>query len=132
MPNEITPTAPLKKLITSWAKAKEKENKAKDTRLTIEERIFNALESELPEKGSTRVGDMKITTGTTIKWDQEALKSIKLVWEKTAGPIAFPFEVEYKPDNKTIAYIEDQMPKLYKQLEPAREEKPKKPSFEIN
>jgi hypothetical protein len=48
-----------------------------------------------------------------------------------AGDIAFPFREEYKPDNPAIAYIEDQFKDLYKRLEPAREEKPKKPAFEM-
>jgi hypothetical protein len=124
---EIPSTTKTYKLVQAWIEAKNQEDKAKDTRLSIEEKLFTALESDIPDKGSIRIEGIKITTGYNDNWDQEALQTIRKTWPPSFPP--FPFKEELKADGKAITYLRKSMPAAYGRIEPALEQKAKKPSF---
>ena len=127
--NTIESTAATRRLVAAFIAAKETEQKAKEKRLEAEEKLFAAIESELPEEGSTRIENVKIICGTTDKWDQEILQSIKAEWPKSYPP--FPFKEELKPIGKELSYLEKNVVQVYERLKTALEVKPKKPTFEV-
>ena len=115
-------------LIAEWKAAKQAEEQGKSNRLIAESKIVDMVQNELPEKGTFHLGKgLKIATGKSVKWDQEALTRIQLDWDQ--DQIDWPFKTEWKPDNKALAYIEEHHPKPYKMIATARSEEEKKPSF---
>jgi hypothetical protein len=127
--NIIESTAATRKLVAAFIAAKETEQKAKEKRLEAEGKLFDAIKTELPEKGSARIENVKITCGSDDKWDQEILQSIRKDWPKSYPN--FPFKEELKPIGGEIAYLKKNVIQVYDRLKPALEVKDKKPSFEI-
>lgn len=92
--------------------------------------IYNAAEKSLPEKGTAHVTGVKIVTGYTEKWDDDALAIIEQTWAQTSN-LAFPFKKTYKPDGKSITCLRENAEVAYKILAVALTVTPKKPSFEL-
>lgn len=126
---ESTPAA--KKLVAQWAEAKNRERKASGDRIAIELKIWEMYEDELPKKGSAALENLKITTGTTDKWNQDELQEIRANWPDGCS-VPFPFREELKPDGKAISYIKDHVPDVYEVLTQALTQDPRKPSFSID
>jgi hypothetical protein len=125
---ESTPAA--RKLVAEWTKAKLDERKANATRLDIESKLYKLYEAQIPEKGTVRVENLKISCGFTDKWDQDTLQDIRANWPDELPP--FPFREELKPDGKAISYLKENMVEAYLRIEPALTQDPKKPSFSID
>jgi hypothetical protein len=120
----------LDELVTEWKSAKRAEEAGKTARLIAESAIVDRVQTDLPEKGTYHVpagGGLKISTGKSVKWDQAELTGIQLDWDETQ--VDWPFSVEWKPDNKALAYIEEHRPEFWKKIIAARSEEEKKPSF---
>jgi hypothetical protein len=116
-------------LIQAWKEAKSNEAAWNQKRIEIESQIYANVEKELPEKGTyTTAEGMKIAIGHTEEWDQSALNEIYNQWE---APVPFPFVGLWKPDNKAISYIRENIPQAYTKLREALTLKPKKPSFSM-
>jgi hypothetical protein len=129
MPVESITDPAAKKLADEWIKYKQEEETAKAKRLTVEGKMILLLDASksLPDKGSVKVGSVKIVTDYTKKWDQEALQTIRSEWEDNLP--TFPFQEELKPIGDDITYLEKNMPDVYKRLMPALSKEPKKPAF---
>jgi hypothetical protein len=136
MATETLPsTTATKKLVAAWAEAKDRERKANATRLDVEEKLFKALEKDIPDKGSVRVegtGDvsLKITCGFTDKWNQDQLQDIRANWPDEYPP--FPFKEELKPEGKSVTYLRENIPTAYKLIEVALTQDPRKPAFTLD
>lgn len=126
----MTTTPKLEKLANQWIEAKQEEQKAETKRLGIEAQIIAAAGKAIPTKGTCHVGPLKIVTGFTDKWDQDALDLVDAKWLKK-WPI-FPFKSEWKPANGEINYLKENLPEAYAALKPALiETKAKKPAFSM-
>lgn len=118
----------LEKLIEQWKTQKEIENLAKEKRLSIENEILSKVEK--PEMGSLKLGDLKITFGTTTKWDNEKLLSI-INLEEAKKDAKFPFKIELTEDKrKMVDYAINYNEQYHKFIE-FKTEVDKKPSFSI-
>jgi hypothetical protein len=127
--------ASVKKLVSQWAEAKDREKKAQETRLNIEQKLYGALVNDIPDKGSVRVEGLtgltiKITCGFTDKWDQDQLQDIRANWDESLPP--FPFREELRPEGSEIKYIRENYSQAYKLIEPALTQDPRKPSFSLD
>lgn len=101
---------------------------AKEQELQAQIAIYNTVKDELPESGSYKNGSLKITTGFYQKWNQESLAQARMAFPENEE---FPFSLEYKPDNKALAYFKKHKPELFSVISSALTLTPKKPSFEI-
>lgn len=117
-------------LTLQWEAAYRKKKYAEAELLDIEVAIYELVKKELPAKGTYHTGTgMKIVTGMTEIWDQEAVDAIAVKWDKD---YKFPFKTEYKPDAKAIGYIRENVPSLWKTIHHALTTKEKKPSFSMD
>ena len=87
------------------------------------------VKAKFKEKGTATVNDRLKTVGKiTEKWDQEKLKEL----ETEVDAAYFPFNIEYKPDNKKMTAIKDMFPDLYTKLRTALSVKPAKTELKIS
>ena len=118
----------MQELIDKLRQAKLNLADAKEKLFQAEVAVYEAVKDKLPTEGTFKEGDLKIKTGFYQKWNQEALLASKAEFPSDDP---FPFIMEYKPDNKSIAYLKENKPTVYALLVPALTLTPKKPSFEI-
>ena len=119
----------LAALTEHWKAAKQQEADATARRIAVESRIYELTQASLPEKGTyTTDTGMKITTGYTEDWDQDAITAAQHDWP---DGIRFPFAGTWKPDGKAIGYLRENAPAAYALLQPALTLKPKKPAFSV-
>ena len=118
----------MQDLIENLRLAKVNLAKAKEDLFKAEVAVYESVKDKLPEEGTFKEGDLKIKTGHYYKWNQETLLLSKANFPKDDP---WPFVSEYKPDNKSIKYLKEHKPNVYKILLPALVVTPKKPSFEI-
>lgn len=120
----------IEKLANDWKRAKQTEKEAQEARIAIESRIYELTEKMLPDKGTmTFECGLKVTTGFTEEWDQDALGEAYKNWP--VDTVRFPFAGVWKPDGKAITVIRESIPYLYDMLRPALTIKPKKPAFAV-
>lgn len=102
----------VKKLIT----ARSQEQKAKENRIAVEEKIIEIIEK--PENGSTTIAAGKglkitVTTGSTYKADVEAIRNLDIAEE--VMPVKL-FPAEYKFDAKEYERIISDHPDIAAKL----------------
>ena len=116
-------------LIEEWKHAKQQENMWNAKRIEIESKLYEQHQQEIPDKGTyTTPEGMKITTGYSEDWAQDAVTSAYQQWPEG---VKFPFAGTWKPDGKAISYLRDNQPSLYALISPALTLKPKKPAFSV-
>lgn len=118
----------LQPLIDAYKDAKEKVDEAKTNLTNCENQILETLGDEL-KKGTNNFGELKIVCANSEKWDQLELAAARNEWPST---VPFPFESEYCPDNKAIAYLRDNQPEVFVLLQGALSVTGKKPAFSIS
>lgn len=119
----------LEDLTNQWQEAKAAERAATERRLLIENQIIDIVGSELPIKGTSNFGALKIVSGVTEKWDQDAITRASVRWPNKRFP--FPFRQEWKPNNDDLRTMGDNFPDLWERLEDAVTVEPRKPTFEV-
>ena len=118
----------LQSLAVEWNGCKQAVKEAQARLLQAEIAIYEAVKTELPEKGTSTFGPIKVVTGFTESYDQSALN---IAYEQWPDGIPFPFMGEWKPDGKQLSYLRDHRPELYDRLTSAITIKPKKPAFAV-
>lgn len=118
----------LEVLVNQWKVFKDTENSAKDKRLEVEEKILSLVEK--PNMGSLKLGDIKISFGTSVKWDNSKLLSI-IDLEKAKNDDNFPFKIELTEDKKKMVSYAIEFNENYQKLSEFRTEVEKKPSFSL-
>ena len=116
-------------LIDNWKRTKAVLTEAQDAHMKSEYALYEDAKSDIPEKGTFHYGDIKIVTGFTEKWDQDAISKIYQAWD---SDLKFPFKGEWKPDGKAISYIRENASGVYKKLSEALTLSPKKPAFSLS
>ena len=122
------------KLVSQWQKYKETEQLCNDGRIRTEKAILEIVGKDLAEKGTNNFPcGLKITTGMTESWDADVVDRIKNQFDEGLVELPFfPFKQEWKPDNKKLALINEDMPDVFEKVfSEALTIKPKKPSFEV-
>ena len=106
----------LESLTDVWNEFKSKEDFYKSERLRIEEEIEAFLKDKLKEKGTyTAETNLQLTTGFSESWKQTEVSKLKNMFDEgelTNIPF-FPFDVEYKANNKKLSLLKEQDEKLY-------------------
>lgn len=119
----------LKTLTDQWIEAKKQEQYYTNQRFNIELSIYELTHDQLKETGTTTLETgMKVTTGYSEAWDNAQVRDLIAQWPYD---VKFPFEQTWKPDGKAISYLRDNVPALYRMLQPALTIRPRKPSFSI-
>lgn len=118
---------PLDYLISEWKDAKATESLANQVRLKIEARILAHPDCQVRPEGTTKFGNLSITTGTTREWDQEQLDELRA----TIRGEYWPFIRTWREDRKASKVMEDRFPDLWMKINQALTLKPKKPSFSV-
>lgn len=119
----------IEQLKQAWVEAKRNEEDAKVRRLAIEDAILEEA-GDLPVKGTTTLDNaIKVSTGVTVSYDQEALMDLYHSGEITEAE--FPFEKTFKPVNADLAYLEKNKPELFAKIDACAVTKPRKPSIKI-
>lgn len=117
-------------LIDEWKYCKEQEVIWSAKRIQTESKLYELNQHNLPDKGThTTPEGMKITTGYTEKWDDAEVAKAYQSWPVES--VKFPFETAYKPDGKAISVMRENLPELYKLLQPALTITPRKPAFSV-
>lgn len=117
----------LKKLAEQWIQYKRDEQDANERRLAVESEILELLEPIGLRPGANKVeGLIKITTGTTRKWDNEKL----LVLRNSIAEDYFPFKETFSENKKMSDDIEKSVPDLWAIISKALTISPRKPAFE--
>lgn len=117
----------LNEAIDNLAAAKANMNAAKLALADAESAVLDLVNGSLKDEGTTRLGDLKVVTGYTRKWDQGKLAN--LIHDIRAE--YFPFRVEYKEDRKASKVLAERFPELWQTLSPALTLTPRKPSITI-
>lgn len=120
----------LDQLAVAWSAAKDREEDARNERISIEEAILMLHPAR--EEGSqtivTPAGAKIITTGKiTYKADVDKLTALTGDWPEEAKPI----KVEIKADDSKLKAIRNDRPDLWKRIAPAIETKPAKTGVSI-
>jgi hypothetical protein len=126
---EIIADIKLKKLIKAWKQAKEDERAAEGRRLAVEGQIIALRKDDIPDRGTVKIDEMKITTGFTANWDQNQLREVRENWPD--GYPDFPFREELKPVWDDINYLREHNEDAYKLAVKALNEYAKKPGFKV-
>lgn len=126
---EIIADIKLKKLVKSWKQAKEDERSAEGRRLAVEGQIIANIKDQIPDRGTVKIDDLKITTGFTPKWDQDQLREIRVGWPDDYPD--FPFQEELKPKWDEINYLKEHNQDAYNLTIQALNEYSKKPGFVV-
>lgn len=121
----------LSTLTQQWQGAKRREQEANAARIDIESKIYELVASQLPDKGTTTLDTgMKIVTGFSESWDQEAVQRTYEQWPHESG-VKFPFQGTWKSDGKAISYLRENCPDAYRLIQGALTLTPKKPAFSV-
>ena len=117
-------------LAVEWATAKEREDKAKAERISVEEKIL-ALHPAKPEgsESFSTPGGAKVTlTGkVTYKCDIDKLIALTGSWPDDVRPVRTKVEA----DETRLKAIRAESPRLWAQIAPAVETKPAKTGVSI-
>ena len=114
--------------INRWKAYKEAENTAKEKRLEVENKILSLVEK--PQMGSLKLGDIRISFGSTIKWDNEKLLSM-IDLEKAKNDSSFPFKIELSENKAKMIEYAINFNENYQKFSEFRKEIDKKPSFSL-
>lgn len=120
----------LDTLATQWHAAKRMEDKARDDRILIEEKILklHPAKEEGSETVTTRLGTKVKLTGKLIyKADVAQLEVLTAQWPEEARPI----KVEVKADEAKLKAIRNDRPDLWKKIAGAVETKAAKTGVAI-
>lgn len=126
---------PLQILKQTWLLAKQKETETRNARVEAEGEIYMYVEKQLAasgqqlkDSGVNNVGEgIKITTGFTEKWDQEALKEIQSAWQGNL----WPFKSEFKKDGALLKALAETNKDGYATVSKALTLTPCKPTFAV-
>lgn len=114
--------------ISRWKAYKEAENIAKEKRLEVENKILSLVEK--PQMGSLKLGDIRISFGSTVKWDNEKLLSM-IDLEKAKNDSSFPFKIELSENKAKMIEYAINFNENYQKFSELRKEVDKKPSFSL-
>lgn len=122
----------LVSLQDAWIKAKADEDRAKESRLLIENLILEAVGyTEGDANFKTWTDKLKITVTRKEEYDNEKLKEIINPVNLFDGSL--PFRLKIEPDAKKMMEFKIRYAQFYNdKLLPIRTEKFSKPSFSIN
>ncbi len=117
----------LQQLTDEWIKAKYDEQGANSLRLNIEAAILDLCKNTLKDKGTNNLDTgLKIVTGYTEKWDQQAIDDAANAW---GSALPFPFQTQYKPVKALLDIVEATDAPKFRELQKAMTLSPSKPSF---
>lgn len=120
-------TETLEELTFQWKSAKNAEQVANMLRLQIEQKVLELCGSELKDKGTNNLKTgLKVVTGYTEKWDNDALRDIRNMW---CSNYSFPFREEFKPTRASLEFIEENDKAAFEEIQEALTVSPSKPSF---
>lgn len=109
---------------------KQQEEEIKAHRLNLERAIVQHpdIAPQLKDEGTHSAYGVKVSTGYTRKWDQDALDRAA----QHVSPSFWPFKTEFKEDRRMMRVVEERFPDLYAQhLSPALTLTPRKPTVSI-
>jgi len=118
----------INEAVDALEQAKTNFNAAKLALADAESVVLDLVGGELKEEGTTRIGDLKLATGFTRRWDQDKLTN--MIHDIRAE--YWPFRTEFKEDRKASKVLAERFPELWQTLSPALTLTPRKPSITID
>jgi len=118
---------PLAELEAKLAHAKSVERDANLARIAVEREILAHPDVVVEDEGTTTVGNLKIETGYTRKFDQAKLAAIA----QDFPPELWPFKTEYSEVRRGTRYLENNQPELWDVIAGALTLTPRKPAITL-